>query len=384
MKKITISIFIFIIYIPIILGVMGKVIGKRLDAQLKGFTDSVSRPELTLDNYFDGSLQSGYSAWLETKVPLRGVYTKTYNSINYHLFNLGNRPIGEEGYIYEPAYLNTELGIGETYDYSLPENVAKMNNLVIRMDSINKKLLEKGKYLYVYIAPSKADLCPETMPKQYVNMAEEGAVNAVDLFREMIGKTEVPVLFCSDLANGLEYPAFYSTGIHWSRPYEQMTSKHIVEDLSEITGKEYRNISLKDIETSKKSFWRDTDVYDLLNVWDYPDVEYYQYKTEVDSEIPKNSLRLMMYADSFGEGLPKDIKGTIPEHKIHYINRCNYVVDADGNTKTLGNDWNNLDWQYFLDNSDVVVIEIVEPEIVRMTNGFVDYLDTYLDTYEQN
>ena len=75
------------------------------DVQLKGYTDRVEIIPLSLGNYWSGDFQDSFTSKVDTAVPLRGCIVRTYNSIRYALFNLGNRPIGNNGSIFEDAYI---------------------------------------------------------------------------------------------------------------------------------------------------------------------------------------------------------------------------------------------------------------------------------------
>lgn len=372
--------FILILYCPTILQGIGSLWKVKTDVTLLGFTDSAVKPELSAASYWEGTFQNDYSVWYENQLPLRGVYTKTYNTLRFMIFHLGNRPIGKDDFIFETSYLNAELAIGG-YDYSIAENIDNMKDMVEHMSSVNEKLDESGKKLYVYIAPSKANIYPDNMPMEYVRLSQEDAVRAVDLFRELISQTSVPFYICSDMKEDLEYPAFYSTGIHWSRTYEQLATQHIINDLSGITKRNYRNIVITGVENSKMPFWRDTDVYDLLNVWTYPSIDYYQYSVMAQTGTDYEPLKMILFGDSFADGLQRDIYDNLQEDKIYLINRNNTVIDVDGNYILINQDWNNIDWKAYLDDSDVVVVEMTEPEIVNYTYGFIKYLDSYLDTY---
>jgi len=381
MKKSTIYAFLLIIFIPITLNQVKKFTGVKFDVKLLGYSDSVEIPILSVDTFLSGTFQSDYSIWFEENMPLRGVLTKTYNTIRNTFFNLGNRPIGRNGSVYEPAYLNAELAIG-MYDYSDSQKAKKIQDMVNHMDSVNNKLKQIGKYLYVYIAPSKADIFPEDMPHNYVVLAEPDAVNVTDLFREKISNTHVPYMICSDIADELVYPAFYPTGIHWSRTYEQISSQRVINDLSALSGETYRNLdNLKEAIVSKNPFWRDSDVFNLLNVWSYPHIDYYQYETKTTESESAAVLNILLVGDSFAEGLKKDIEENIVEDRVYFVSRNSYVLDFDGTRHSINGDWENFDWQSYLDLSDFVVIEIVEPELVNYTYSFIDYLDSYLDGY---
>lgn len=313
-------------------------------------------------------------------MPLRGVFTKTYNTIRYEGFHLGNRVVGGHGSVFETAYLKAELAL-DNYDYSDPARAQRMRDVVDHMASVNQKLRAVGKYLYVYIAPSKANLYPEDMPRNYVALAQPSGVRPVDLFRELISATDVPYLICSDMKDSLEYPAFYPTGIHWSRTYEQLASQRIVNDLSALSGKTYQNIAITGVEKSKTPFWRDSDVYDLLNVWTSPDIDYYEYTTQPAEEGPVSELDVLLMGDSFGGGLCRDIGDRFMDSLIWYIGRNNYITGPNGKEQLLEQDWENLDLQACLDHVDFVVLEITEPVFINDTYGFIDYLDDYLDDY---
>lgn len=380
MKKAVVWVFLAVIFAPILLGLTGKLVGARFDVELLGYTDSVEKPELSVHTFLDGTFQKDYGAWMEENMPLRGVFTRTYNTIRYEGFSLGNRIVGNHGSIFETAYVEAELALGD-YDYSDPARAQRMQNVVDHMASVDQKLRAVGKHLYVYIAPSKANLYPEDIPRNYVAMAQPGGIRAVDLFRERISATDVPYLICADMKDSLEYPAFYPTGIHWSRTYEQLASQRIVNDLSALSGETYQNIEITGVRTSKTPFWRDSDVYNLLNVWLPQDVDYYEYTTQPAEEGPVSELDILLMGDSFGLGLCKDIGNPLADVSIWYIDRSNSLSGPDGKQQLLERNWENLDLQTCLDRVDFVVLEIVESELVYDTHGFIDYLDAYLDHY---
>ena len=43
--------------------------------------------------------------------------------------------------------------------------------------------------------------------------------------------------------------------------------------------------------------------------------------------------------------------------------------------------WDEIDFNEILDNVDYVIIELNEAVINYYSNGFVEYLDSFLDTY---
>lgn len=381
-KKIVAILFIAVLFIPALLGIAASVAGVPVDVELKGFSDNAERPGFSGEGFASNEYQTQFTAWFEETMPLRGVWTKAYASLRYYLFSLGNRIVGTNGDIFEEDYVNVEFGIGDQYDLSLEENQAKMDRFVDTLVSVQEKLQKHGKYLYIYIPANKADFHAENVSQKYHNMTGDSYVGPLDYFEEKLSETSIPYLICADMKEELEYPAFYTTGIHWSRTFEQKVSARIVSELSQITGKQYRPILLGDVKESTEPFRRDSDVYDLLNIWGKPGETYYEYEMSGEAASQYDSLRCLIYGDSFGQGLCMDYLACYPMEDVSYINRDNYVLDPNGAMTYLNHSWDFLDWEHYLSVSDVVVIEMLEHLIIDETLGFVDALNTVLDTYE--
>ena len=357
--------------------------GLPCDVPLKGFTEETTeKPVLDFSGFWTGDFQNKYARWLESSLLPRGVLTKNHSTIEYYCFQQGNRPIGKDGFIFEPEYLESRLNIGDANDFSIPENAGRLEAFVKDLEVLRKKLKSVNKELYIYVAPNKAFMYPDKIPANYAALYNEETVNVKDLFRELIEDTEIPCLFCEDLKDELQYPAFYPTGIHWAMSFEQYASSRIVEDLRDVTGKNYCGIALGEPVASSTPGWRDTDVYDLLNLWQEPHETFYSYKLERKVPADFDRLKVFIYGDSFALGLRKDVLECFPEDDIFYVNYINYIYDSKGNFIRLYDDWNNLDWKKCLDNSDAVMIEMTEPKIKDYTKGFVKYLIQYLDEYD--
>lgn len=383
-KKIFIIFFSLIILLPVMLMAIKALFLIDVDVELNGYTDSVEEQELTFKSFISGEYQSSAAMYLDEQMPLRGVYTKTYNTVRFNLFNEGKRPVGKDNYIYESNYINSELSIGKDDDFSSENNLKKMNEFIGHLSSVQQKLNNSGKDLYVYVIPSKAHVFSDKIPQKYVVLKNDNKPYIADLFREQIAATGIKTLFCEDLLDELEYPSYYPSGIHWSRTYEQVSSQRIVNDLAELTGKQYRNITFTDVEESSTPFWRDADVWELANIWNKLEGTFYQYSTVPSEYDYFEKMRILIYGDSFVHGLRKDILEILPEDEIYYVNYDNYIMDSDGQITVLDHDWSNLDFQYYLDNTDVVVVEMVDSMIKDCTLGFIEQLDAALDSYVPN
>lgn len=380
-SKAFILIFLGVLYLPMILSFISKTSQYSCDVPLAGYGDITVEPKFTIDSFFNGGFQGNYSAWYESNLKPRGVLTKTYATIQYNCFNLGNRVIGYNKDIFEAPYINSKLCINGYADFSKPENRKAMEGYIEKLELLQKKLAKFDKYLYVYIAPSKADFHFENIPQKYKDISESGAVSAMEAFSDLIEQSDIPHLICTKEQYDSRYPAFYRSGIHWSRTYEQQTSVQIIDELSKITGKNYRNIILGNVQKSHVPFWRDADVYDLLNVWNPLNGTYYEYIAEREDVESYDKIRVLMQGSSFSMGVRKSILDTYPHADVIYINRNTYFEDRIGNIVPIES-WETFDVSAFLDCSDVVMIETIEHEIAYYSHGFVDYLIDFLDNYE--
>lgn len=373
-----------IIFSSGILFILSKMNKASYDVRLWGYDDIAEIPHLSIQTYLDGSFQEGFTKWVDQNVKPRGLYVRNYSTIRYNLFNLGNRPIGKNKNIFETEYIDNELVINDSKDMQFKSNRDEMDEYIAKLERLDENLKKYNKFLYVYVSPSKADFDRKDIPDKYINISSEQSVKPVDYFQDRISKTDVPYRICRDEKNDLEYPAFYSTGIHWSRPYEQYESSLIIKDLSDIADKQYRNIVLKDVVSSDKAFWRDSDVYRLLNVWNKADkITYYQYNTERDINREQyDSLNFLIQGTSFGEGLINDVIELYPYDYHYYVCRDEYITDYIYNQYVFDGVWDDLNFKSILDSIDIIVIETTESELTTYSCGFVDHLNSFLDDYK--
>ena len=380
-RHLIIRILLVFLYLPLVFSFLRAGTGLPFDVPLDGFTDANKEVQFSFKDYCNGNFQKSYTASLDASHPLKGVLTRTYSTLNYHLFKTGSGVIGKNDDIFEENYIKSELAIGEKYDYSTPEKQEEMKCFVEKLELLQKKLERFDKKLYVYITPSKANFCREDIPDRYLAVAPRQQVNPADTFRKYMSDTDIPCLYVRDMKDALEYPAFYPTGIHWSRTFEQLVTLRVIRDLGALTGKDYRTFGIGQAEHSREPFDRDADVYELLNLWEKPDHDYYKYKLIPIFPDEIDKMRVLMYGDSFGQGIRKDFIELSYMETLYYVNYKNYILDLKGRFTELHKDFANLDWKYYLDSSDIIVIQMGECLIKDYTLGFVDYMNDYLETY---
>ena len=372
-------ILVFLIFFSqIILSQVKSSFNLSIDTSLNGFTYNINKPEyLTYNNFKNGNFQKDFTTWYESNLTTRGYFVKIYNTLRFKIFHLASRIVGNNNFIYESAYINANLSLKEEYDYSIKENENAMKEFVNDLVELQNRLGKLEKSLYIFIPPSKVHFYPETIPNKYYAIQKRNVISPMLSFKKLVDKTNLNVRFASyDMKDEIKYPAFYSTGIHWSRTFETIASKKIIEDLNKITGKKYRTIKLSKVKKRKKCFWRDCDIYGLLNILgSSPKENYYEYRIKRSIPDKYDKMHFLLYGDSFSVGLIKDVTKIYPDEKfIIRVDRDNQIQFIDKPSILLNHDYNNADIASYLHSSDVVILEMIEPEIIKYSNGFVKHL----------
>ncbi|RKM54472.1 hypothetical protein D6853_13170 [Butyrivibrio sp. X503] len=383
-KKIVSIIFFVIIATPLLLQVLGEWTGYSFDYSLNGYTDIYEKPKASLKEWMKGEYQKQYSDWVSNNFVTRGLGIKNYNQIRYSLFDIGNgkQVIGKDHYIFQQPYIDAYLCLNEDNNYIYEGNKNKLQKYVGDLVEIDHKLKKVGKKLFFYITPSKARYFSDKIPDRYYKMSgSDSSLSGYEYLKYLLTETDLNYLDSNQLFKDSSVDiSFYSTGIHWSRPFEQVTDKKIIEALSDCSGEQYRNIELGGLNSSYIPYWRDSDVQDLLNIFTAPKETYYEYVSNIDVEEYK-PLRALLQGGSFAQGLITDYFDESIDSSLYYINYNKHLYDNNTGDHQTISEWDDVDFQKLLDGSDWVIIELNEAVISNYSDGFVEYLDNYLDSY---
>ncbi len=373
-----IIIFFIIIAFPAQLMIMRDVTDLDCDVVLKGNFSSYSVPKMSVSSYYSGEFQKSYDQWLNNSYAPRGVVIKLYNQLRYSLFSEGNRAIGKNGYIFEDPYIYDALCSKPAFDFSRPENAAKMESFVATLQDLSDKLEASGRHLIVYTTPSKGFYEYDNIPAKYLLQENKSGVRAVDLLRKLIAETDVTYVDSTKiLGQETAYPVFYKTGIHWSRTSEEMISSYIAETLQNLN-LPVKTLQLGKVIESKTPFWRDSDVYDLLNVISgKTDDMYYEFETSSEGGND-GDVNILLQGGSFAQGFRNSFIENNLGNKLYYINYANYFTEKDDKKIPIEN-FDEINLITYLDSVDVVMIEMNESVVNDYTTGFAEWLNNYLD-----
>ncbi len=370
-----ILVILFLICSPALVYVCDRfttVIGKdKGDDELKGFFDEYNIGEFSLSNWKSSGFQSSFNDYWSHNFPGRNAMIKNYNQFRYSLFSLGQGVVGSGDTIYADWAPKDYFVTEETYDGELESNREVVDTFLAQLESLNEKLELRGIYFIVFTTPNKVEYMYDEVPLKY--KIHNGRTRIFDYFSQCVDQYNINY-FDSKKSFSQATPVFYNTGIHTSRTAEQEMAAALIDVLSGHI--DISTVSLGEIKQSNEPFWRDTDGWDLQNVYKKQQNIYYQYEEMVEEKVD-NYPTILLQGGSYCEGLRK----MLLENELSDVNYINYnatLFDKEDTPIVFNGDWDQLDWDNLL-NTDAIVVEMNESVIKDLSNGFVEYLNNYLD-----
>ena len=376
----TAPLFILIILSPWILTCITNFTGINFNGQLYGyFEDPPPKIGFSPKKYSNKEYQKNFEQRFNYDINLRERYIRLYNQIQFSFFKLmPKRIIGENNDLFEYTYIDAECGLSKTNDFSIPKNFKKLEDYANHLQSIQNKLQKIDKYFIFYTTPSKATYDYKNIPLKYRLKKRYDYKQPYFYLKELISSRSINYVDSRDFFPKSNQSVFYTTGIHWARPLEQRVSQAIVKKMKDLSGQNLPEITLKEIMASTKPYRRDTDLFKLANIFSKPNGIYYEYKAEIKKEPGFNEPKFLIQGGSFSEGFYS--------FDYYAYSKDSYKIFYDQIFRKKDSEqpilkWENIDFTAILNNIDFVIIELNEAVISSYSSGFVDFLDSFLDTY---
>jgi|GEM_PF-1256526 len=374
--------FLIILFLPLCITGLEKLTDETWDLTLNGYSDSYPEPELTIKEYWDGTFQTTFEKWWNHNFPPRSLFIKTYNQFRYSFFSKGSRAIGKDGNLFETGYLKDALILEDKYDFSLTENQSSLELYVKQLEEIQTILEARGKHLILFLTLNKADYEFDDIPLEFkLKTDQEGKMRGIEYLRELLAQTNLQVVDSAEiLKNYTDSPIFYHTGIHWSQSIDLLICQALMQAIGDITNQPVKNIILQSLEKREEPYSRDSDLYDLLNIfWGKQDPYYYRYNIEVRVPNGARDFNILLQGGSFADGFidyysQYNLGGII--RNIFYDE--SYTDRSVETTYMALNDFSDLDWDTVLADTDVLIIELNPAVIWEYSRGFVSYLSQIL------
>lgn len=367
-----------IFFVLILFILVYPLIGGKIDTKVKlnGTVNQVESPKLSVRTILDGSYQATMESYVKENLPGRNLLIKMNNQLKYSLFNESsnsNVVIGKDKQLYEPEYI----------DYSLNRwggfSDDDVQQLIGKLDDLDSLLQSHGKQLYIFITPSKVRYYKNDIPWAYKLCLDSSNDDelAYDKFVEKAGGSSLNIFdsiaYIDSNRQSIDYPLWYSTGIHWSRALGANVAEEFNKFLKNRSGYDLGQIQVS-IKKTDKYIAPDTDLYDILNLIKRPQLDYYTPKVTYIEGTDKPNIFLR--GGSFmGQSLSLLISAGEFNKDIHFENNY-YFVDGYSSQTTLSafDAYGEIDVLTYLEQSDILVLEVNESKINNMSWGFIDYV----------
>ena len=363
-------IFVILLFGMLLLGALGQIVVKTSNLEVENIQKDC--PEMTLADILNGNWQALFEEYFAEQIKIREYLIPVRNQIMYQLFSTSpnkNIVIGKNGNLYEEEYICYELQIYPAM------TSAEVENLVYKLKLLKNLLEQKNKSLFIYITPSKARVYAEDIPEIYKMISPDVKEESTySLFIDDLEESGIAyydsTLDVIELKKNVAYDVFPKTGTHWSKVTQAVSAKRLGEELEKQLHIDLPQITI-DFTVSEEPLHPDADLYKLLNLIEESGETYYAPIINIEDE-QKEIYTLLARGGSFmGESIYSTLILNNYFEKSYYMENT-FAISSEGIFNF--NSYEELDLKAILEESDIVLLEVNEEAINRMSFGFVDYL----------
>lgn len=344
----------------------------KLDVELNGVTVSEKFPEINITDILNGTFQNLAEEYFSQNIGGREIIIRCGNQIVYSLFKKSTHEsqlLGKNGQIYEKEYINKYL------QYYPPVTDEYISELINKLELLKSELSKKNIYLFVFITSSKAEIYNEDIPNIFYKCAPNLQDSSYKKLKLALNEADISyfdaVPYVHELKKKEKENVYPKTGTHWSQVTGARVAKQLIFKLEEAFG-----YDLSKIEVSKQivdePVHPDADIFELLNILQKPYDTYYK---PIISNVYEGKDRpaLICQGGSFmGQSLSWLVYNDIVKDAVHIENT--YVFENKYNELQTFSNYEELDIARILKGKDLLVLEVNQGAIEKMSFGFIDYL----------
>lgn len=268
---------------------------------LVGLVISDKKPELTAENWFNGSFQEETEDYNNDHWPLKEIMVRLNNQFYYkafHQIRVNGFVIGKEDYVFSEGYIYSAFG-----DDLIKEE--KIKDLLQKAKVVQDTLKKKGIDLLLVYAPGKGEYCREFVEDKYVHPYTTTNHDMFAANSRKIGVNHLDLYsYFNQLKPTTKYPLFPKFGHHWSFYGECIAIDTIIKHIEFLHKCDLPLMKWDNIEVVDSARNRDADVLKSMNLYSnpgqnmklaYPDVLFEQ-------DSVKNRTRVLTISDSYWYG----------------------------------------------------------------------------------
>ena len=331
--------------------------------------------ELSFENIDDYVIQN---------FPGRSILVRTKNQLLYSFFDISpNTSIIKVG----DTLFSTET-LNYYYHNLHDVNSEDVELFTDKLKKFNSICESKNKKLLVIITPTKPRYYSGPLPfaDDVIMLYENGNKNEKKLpYEKLKNSLKNSDIKCFDTIDYIDthkskiidgdVPLFYNSSHHWSTYKANLVGLAVHNYMRKELGITLPKIRVKS-SPSETAIFPDSDLFDVLNIYDKPNEKFYESVIEYEDFLNDN-LNFTIQGGSFLGGLLfPQVTISVLGDVIHIENKNilynKYKEHAPFNSYDELNE--KFDLLKHLHKTDVFVLEINELNVYNATFGFLDYL----------
>ena len=243
---------------------------------LSGVLEAKPRPPFTWTEFWRGTFQTKFEAWLEQELALKPAMVRTDNTLNLLAFwDISAHTqipvvLGRRGTLFEMNYIDNQNGVSEFKSYPPPKSPDSVAASVRKVGRAARAFRRLGIDFMVVFYPSKGWIWRDRVPTRY--KLAGGRTKAATGYTALLGGLRAEGVSVIDGVAAFEelaqkepeLPLFATGGTHWTLPAACTVAQLVVGELSFARG---RHLKCQ-VGSPRPPNSIDTDIADLINVWD--------------------------------------------------------------------------------------------------------------------
>lgn len=367
-KYFVVAVFLAMILIPGVLSICKIKIGEGLS----GAIVTAPEPAFSVSAVLEGSWQNSLDNWMKDHLSVREPMIRLGNQFLFTFFQETSNKyftVGTNKTLFENVYLEEEL------QYKTVSDVY-VNELVAKLERVQGLLQEKGKQLFVFITPMKSSFFEEAIPWNWKLAAPEQGASSYDKLLTALQLSDVPFYDSVPYVQQLEesgHTIWYRTGIHWTSVTGMMVSQELSDAIEQEFGYDFPEISVEAVPC-EEPIYPDADIFNNFNLLQKPYDTYSMPEITVKEE-GKDLPHIFIRGGSFcGQSVMPLIRYSNVESFSYLENTEGVQHLGDMEEKFVFKQYEELDIPAMLEDKDLVLLEVNQESIDRMSFGFIDYL----------
>lgn len=368
-KVVFICLFLALIFVPALLSLGGVHLGDGLN----GAVEAVEKPALSAQAVMEGTWQESVEEWTKSELSVREPLIRLGNQFIFDVFNgtsNNNLVVGKDQSLFEDIYLEVQL----QYSHVTEEYMASQLD---KLEQLDRLLEARGQQLVIFLTPMKSAFCEDSIPNIWKWAAPEQDTSDYELFRDALASSSltyydsIPFVETRQ-ASGEQ--CWTKTGIHWTSVTGWMVAQDFSDFLEENFGYDFPEWEITSVPC-ESPVYPDHDLFLNLNLLMEPYDEQYYEPVVTMREEGTNLPAVFSQGGSFQAQSILPLLRNAGVEGFAYVENKEYTVyDGNEETKTGFQAFGDVDMAQLLTDKDLVILEVNQEAIDRMSFGFIDYL----------